>query len=216
MGMSDILTLVLIVLAAAGVWLLVEAVVTVRRVRPLVSSVKKTVDDAAPVIENVNELVEQAKPIVARLGSVVEDAAPAAVQITPVLERTSSAIGALTSDLEKLDVILGDVSKISRTAGDATSAVGDAAGTLALKARSLLGRGRSAQQRHAIPAPGAVCAPVAESATPEVRDVLAAEAQPRDEASGYFTYPGEHRPGQPDGEHGDGAPDEAADGAKND
>ncbi len=212
MELNDVLTLVLIVLAAAGVWLLVEAVAALRRVRPLLDSAKKAADDAAPVIAGVNELVEQAKPVVARLGSVVDDAAPAAVQVAPVLERTSSAIGALTSDLEKLDAILGDVSKISRTAGDATTAVGDAAGTIALKARSLLGRGRAAQQHRAIPAAVAAPGPDAGAASPEARDVPAPEPQPREDGAGYFTYPGGGPAGAPD----DARAERASDGLEND
>ena len=60
----DVLTIVLVVLVVAAIWLVIEVAVTVRKARPVLSSVQKTVDDVQPVIKNVNQLVEEAKPLI--------------------------------------------------------------------------------------------------------------------------------------------------------
>ena len=188
----DALTIVLILLVLAVIWLVVELVLTVRRARPVLDAAEKAVKDA-------DDLVAQAKPVVAHVDEVVTAARPGAEQVTPVLAQTSSAIEALSDDLRRLDAILGDVSRISKTAGNATTAVGDAAESLATKARGLFSRGRASRANAAL-ADGhgeGDAAPAAFAPTYDDVDVAEdAEAFPEAEPVktvgedvGYFTYP---------------------------
>ncbi len=186
----DVLTVVLVLLVVAAIWLVVEIVLTVRRVRPAVDAVQRAAEQAQPAISHLDELVEQAKPVVARLDEAIDEARPGVQRIDPVLRQTSEAIGALTGDLQRLDAILGDVSRISKTAGNATTAVGDAAESIASKARALFARGRTAG-RAAVPAAGGTDVQP-EPTYADVSDgVQAADVEPPvvAEDAGYFTYP---------------------------
>lgn len=192
--MENILTAVLTVLALAAVWLVAEVAITVRKARPAVEEIRRVARDAAPVVAHVDELVEQAKPVVAHLDEVVEGARPGVARIDPVLEQTSIAIGALAGGLDRLDAILGDVSRISRTAGNATTAVGDAAETLASKARGLFARGRTAARASVPAASQAAPHEAATAEEPLYRAVSDRESGRPDVVcrdAGYFTYPDE-------------------------
>ena len=133
--MPTILTVALVVLVVALVWLAVEVALTVRGARPCIDAFKKAADDLRPVVASAGEVVEQAKPVVAKLDAVLEQAQPAMVQVEPVLRQTAGAIGALSDDLVRLDAILGDVSRATNVAGNAASVVNDAAGSIAQRAK---------------------------------------------------------------------------------
>ena len=149
-------------------------------IRDSLSSVQKTVDDVQPVIQNVNQLVEEAKPLIDNVNDAVTSARPAVAQLDPVLAQAADALG-------KVDLILGDASKISKTAGQATTAVGDAAESIASKARSLFSRGR-AGARAAMPAAGGTASEA--DASPEITyDEPAPKPEAVSEEAGYFTYP---------------------------
>ena len=111
---------------------------------------------------------------------------PGAQQVAPVLEQTTNAIGALTGNLQRLDAILGDVSRISKTAGNATTAVGDAAESIASKAKTLFSRGRAAA-RASMPASGETAR--VEPTYAEVADAAPDGVEVVDADPGYFTYP---------------------------
>ena len=128
----DVLTIVLIVLAVAAIWLVVELAVTARHARAAVDEAKLAVEEARPAIAHIDE--------------VVTAAAPAVSNVDPLLGNAIVAVDALTSDLKRIDTILGDVSLISGKAGNATAAVGDAAVGIAGKARSLFSRHSPAAQ----------------------------------------------------------------------
>lgn len=192
MDISSILTVVLILLALSGIWLIVEIVLTVRRARPVMDAVEKTVRDAQPVMAHADELIEQVKPVVSHIDEAIGGAKTGIEQVGPVLTRTSVAVEALSADLQRIDAILGDVSRISKTAGNATVAVGDAAGTIATKARSLFSRGRAAG-RSAVAAPEREVSAIEGAGCDEACDEApnAPGAQPASvcEDEGYFTYP---------------------------
>lgn len=176
---------VLILLVMAGIWLLVELALTARKARPVLDTVQKAAEEARPVVAQVAEVVELARPGVS--------------QLDPVLVQTTQAIGALTGDLERLEGILDDVSRISRSAGNATVAVGDVAGTLASKARVLFAKGRTSAP--AVPAAGETTASEpsepespAVAATEQVAPAQADGSEPApapvvEQEAGYFTYP---------------------------
>lgn len=179
----DVLTIVLVVLVVAAIWLVIEIALTVRKARPVLKAAQKTIDDVAPVVSNVNDLVEQAKPLIANVNEAVSAAKPGVAQLDPVLVQAADALG-------KVDAILGDVSHISKTAGNATVAVGDAAESIASKARSFFTRGRSAA-RAAMPAT------TEESSDSETATQCSGEGalnpapvpEVVSEEVGYFTYP---------------------------
>jgi ABC-type transporter Mla subunit MlaD len=174
----DILTVVLVVLALAAVWLVVELVLTVRRARGAVDALRQAVDEARPVVANVNDLVEQARPSVAR--------------VDPVLDQTTRAVAALADDLRKVDAILGDVSNVSKVAGNATVAVGDAADTLAAKARTLFKARRGAARANLAPGAPQANEPAAYDAAPA--GAASYGEAPVYEEAGYFTYPAAPEP----------------------
>ena len=201
--MPTVLTVALVVLVVALLWLVVEVALTVRRARPCVDSFKKAADELEPVIVSANEVVEQVKPVVAKLDATLEQAQPAVVQVEPVLRQTAGAIGALSDDLVRLDAILGDVSRATSAAGSAASAVNDAAGSIAHRAKSALGRrlGHRPEQL------GDAVAPHADEAAAQKGPGEASAAEGADQPgcdepleavpqievarkeAGYFTYP---------------------------
>lgn len=196
--MPTVLTVALVVLVAALVWLAVELVLTVRRARPCVDAFKKAADDLGPVIASAGEAVEQAKPVIEKLDAVVAQAQPAVVQVEPVLQQTAAAIGALSGDLERLDAILGDVSRATNMAGNAATAVNDAAGSIASRAKHAFSRRHAAQQ----PGLSAACPDPEETVVPESDGEACAPGQGEEEPleaapqvevarkeAGYFTYP---------------------------
>lgn len=186
MDAGTVLNIVLILLVAAAIWLVVEVVLTVRKARPVLDTALETVKAAGPVVAHVDELVEQAKPVVAHLDEVIEGARPGAQQVGPVLEQAVDAIGALSSDLRRIDCILGDVSRISKSAGNATTAVGDAAGTIASKARTLFSRKQSTPRVGAAATAQALAEPENPTFNEDASDESATSAA---SDSHYFTYP---------------------------
>ena len=199
--MPTVLTVALVVLVVALLWLVVEVALTVRRARPCVDSFKKAADELEPVIVSANEVMEQVKPVVAKLDATLEQAQPAVVQVEPVLRQTAGAIGALSDDLVRLDAILGDVSRATSAAGSAASAVNDAAGSIAHRAKSALGR-RLGQHREQL----GEAAPSHDAAAAAQKTSDGAAGQPGQDGceepleavpqievahkeAGYFTYP---------------------------
>jgi ABC-type transporter Mla subunit MlaD len=190
--MPTVLTVALVALVVALVWLVVELVLTVRKARPCVDAFKKAADDLGPVIASAGEAVEQAKPVIANLDAVLAQAQPAVVQVEPVLRETAGAISALSSDLERLDSILGDVSRATNMAGNAATAVNDAAGSIAHRAKNVFARKHAPQAglTAACEAPQDVDAAVSQpvEAADEPLDAAPQVEVARKEA-GYFTYP---------------------------
>lgn len=207
----DILTIALVAVTLAAIWLLVELALTVRRARSSVGTldeaaaqvktdVARLAEEAGPVLAHLDEAAVQAKPVLERAGEVLGDARPAAGQLEPLLSRGTEAVEALSASLERVDAILGDVSRISGAAGNATVAVNDAATSIAGKARALFSRGKAqGGARAAVPAsiPAEeptfrdVCDPVEEEG---VEGHVVSEVVNRDE--GYFTYPAEPADGR--------------------
>ena len=158
----DILTIALIVLVVAGIWLLVELAISARRIRPVINEAERAVKEARPAIAHADELIQEIQPLVTHIDEVVTqiepvvshvdeavtNASPALTQVDPLLVKTSDAVGALSDNLRQLEGILSDVSRISDRAGSATIAVSDAATNIANKAKSaiLKGRPQSSQQ----------------------------------------------------------------------
>lgn len=139
----NIITILLGVLIAAGVWALVELAVTVRRARPAVDSVQKTVEE---LNATVTDVAAQVKPVIAHVDEVVTNAQPAVSTASPLLEQTTQAVGTLNADLERIEQILTDVTKVSGAASSATTAVQSATSSIAGRVLGRLGKGRAASE----------------------------------------------------------------------
>lgn len=202
---STILTVVLILLAVAAVWLVVEVALTVRRVRPAIDAAQRTIDavqsdvsqvvaEARPVLKSVDETLTQARPVIAHVDELVSQAKPAAADVSPLLSNATRAVEDLSANLTHLDAILTDVSRITGTASNATQAVGAATTSIVDRVRGRFGLGRgTAPDRDAqdasLPA-GSDDERESGAEAPSELDAVEAERSSvirTDE--GYFTYP---------------------------
>ncbi|MDY2778088.1 MAG: hypothetical protein SOU51_06875 [Collinsella sp.] len=139
----DWLQIVLIVLAAAGVWAVIELALTLRRARGTVESLDKSV-------EEVNEVVNEARPVIAKLDGALDELSPALAQVEPLLKQAGVAIEALSADLIEVNGVLRDVSQVTGTVSSASDAVSGLADAASEKVQQLLGRGRGASSEHAL------------------------------------------------------------------
>ena len=134
------LQIVLIVLALAGVWALIELALVLRRSRATLDALDKTVTE-------VNGALEEARPVVAKLDGVVDELQPAISQVEPLLKQANVAVEALSADLIEVNGVLRDVSQVTGTASAASGAVSgiaDAAGEKVQKLFDRVKRGSSA------------------------------------------------------------------------
>lgn len=117
------LQILLIVLAIAAIWAIVELALTVRRARTTVDSLDKTVVE-------VNDLLAETRPVVSKLDGALDDLQPALTQVEPLLKSANVAVDALTSNLVEVEAVVRDVSAVTgaaASAGNAVSGVADSA-----------------------------------------------------------------------------------------
>lgn len=141
----DPMKIALIVLAAAGVWAVVELALVLRRTRGVVDSLDKTV-------EQVNSTIEEARPVVAKLDGVVDELQPAVAQIEPLLKQATVAVEALSADLVEVNGVLRDVSAVSGAASIASNAVTGLADAASEKVHKLFAKPRKPEHVPAAPA----------------------------------------------------------------
>mgnify|MGYP001632217186 CR=1 FL=1 len=141
----DPMKIALIVLAAAGVWAVVELALVLRRARGVVDSLDKTV-------EQVNSTIEEARPVVAKLDGVVDELQPAVAQIEPLLKQATVAVEALSADLVEVNGVLRDVSAVSGAASSASNAVTGLADAASEKVHKLFAKPRKPEHVPAAPA----------------------------------------------------------------
>lgn len=175
--------IVLILLAAAGVWAVIELALTVRRARTTVDSLDKTVNE-------VNEAIGEARPVIAKLDGVIDDLQPALAQVEPLLKQGSIAVEALSADLLEINGVLRDVSQVTGTVSTASDAVSGIADAASEKVQRLLGK------KHR---PSSVKCVLSDASSSDRVDVVEApgtelESEPASPervetpASRYFTY----------------------------
>ena len=70
--------IVLLVLAVAGVWVVIELALTLRKTRSVVDSLDKTVSD-------LNNTLAEAQPVVAKLDGAVDELTPALALVKQLL-----------------------------------------------------------------------------------------------------------------------------------
>ena len=114
------LQIVLILLAAAGVWAVVELALVIRGLRSTIDGLNKTVDE-------VNGLVEEAQPIIGKLDETVENLQPAINELDPLLVKVGDCVDAVTADLLEVNGMLRDVSEVTGNVSSASSVVSDIA-----------------------------------------------------------------------------------------
>ena len=107
------LTVFLIALCVAGVWALVQMVFVMRKTN-------QVVDELA---ESVNNTLAEVNPVINKVDGLLDEVTPAIKQVDPLLISAIGAVDSLSKDLDNLDVILGDVSRLTSGVADA----GDAA-----------------------------------------------------------------------------------------
>lgn len=94
------LNILLIVLAIAAVWAVVELALTLRQARA-------TLDE---VSHSATEAIDQTTPIITKLDGVVDELQPALREVTPLVEKVGVTLDVANTSLGTVNGILGDVS----------------------------------------------------------------------------------------------------------
>ena len=108
--------IVLLLLAIAGVWAVIELALTLRKTRTVVDSLDKTVSD-------LNNTLAEAQPVVAKLDGAVDELTPALAQVEPLLKSSKTAVDALTSNLVEVEAVVRDISEVTGSVAEASNAV---------------------------------------------------------------------------------------------
>ena len=166
---------VLLLLAAAGVWAVVELALVFRKLRGIVASLDKTVDE-------VNGIVADARPIVGKLEETVDNLQPTIADLDPVVVKAGELVDAASADLLEINVLLRDVSGITGSVSSASSAVSNVADAATDKVQRLFGLNRE----EASPAGRTLETPEAEG--------LDAPAPAAPATPGYYTYGSDEEP----------------------
>lgn len=106
----------LLLLAVAGVWVIAELALTLRKTRNVVDSLDKTVND-------LNNTIVEAQPVVAKLDGAVDELTPALAQMEPLLKSSKTAVDALTSNLVEVEAVVRDISEVTGSMAEASNAV---------------------------------------------------------------------------------------------
>jgi len=182
----DVLRIALVLLAAAGIWAVVELALTFRKTRDTVDELTKQVSD---ITTSANETIGQVQPIIQKVDGMVTDLEPAVKQVEPLLEKATTAVDVVTVDLASVNDILVDVSSVTDTATNVTTTVSKAANSAVSGVAGVVGKftggGKSKRRRKLAEKTGndAVEAPVEEEPSP-VEKAQQEPAQPKT----YFTY----------------------------
>ena len=108
--------IVLLLLAIAGVWAVIELALTLRKTRIVVDSLDKTVTD-------LNNTLAEAQPVVAKLDGAVDELTPGLAQVEPLLKSSKTAVDALTSNLVEVEAVVRDISEVTGSVAEASNAV---------------------------------------------------------------------------------------------
>ena len=185
----DYMQIVLILLALAGVWAVVELALTIRKTRKVAGSLDKTIDQ-------LNNTIAEAQPIVSKLDGAVDELGPALTQIDPLLKSATTAVDALTSDLVEIEGVVRDVSSVSGAAADASNVVTGITSSASDAVQRLLGKKKN--NNNAASSDRALETPSDPSETPTFEGSSAenpaisgdteADALADESEGGYFTY----------------------------
>lgn len=170
------LSILLLVLAVAGIWAVVELALTLRKART-------TLDE---VSHSATEAMDQATPVIAKLDGVVDELQPALREVTPLVEKIEDTLDEANTGLGKVNNILGDVSSATHgvsSVGESASRIIDTATSAAVGVVSKVASfgGITIPEGQQLIGKGA---PEAEDSEAEVGN---AEEQPA-RKGGYVTY----------------------------
>ena len=126
----DPMTILLLILAAAGIWAVVELALTIRKAR-------STVDE---VSRSANETIEQVQPIISKLDGAMDDLQPSLRQVDPLMEKVTVSLDEVNVSLRQVNGILEDVSSVSETAVGVTGAVSQVANNAASAANGIVNK----------------------------------------------------------------------------
>lgn len=184
----DYMQIVLILLALAGVWAVVELALTIRKTRKVAGSLDKTIDQ-------LNNTIAEAQPIVSKLDGAVDELGPALAQIDPLLKSATTAVDALTSDLVEIEGVVRDVSSVSGAAADASNVVTGITSSASDAVQRLLGKknnNNAASSDRALETPSdPLETPTFEGSSaenPAISGDTEADALADESEGGYFTY----------------------------
>lgn len=184
---NTLLTIVLIVLVAAGIWALVELALVFKRLRGTLDVLDNTVSD---LNKSVNKTIEDLQPILENVDATVKSLQPTIQEVQPLLNKAGTTIDALSLDLLRVDEILADVSDITNTAANATSAVGGVASNASDVANSVLGKVKSklGSKKQEVSAALEAGAPAVEEPV-VTQEYFTLEPPVATTDEGYFKYP---------------------------
>ena len=106
------LDIFLIVLCITGVWALVEIALFTRKT-------SGTMDE---LVHNVNNTLAEVEPVITKVDGLLDEIDPAIKKVDPLVVSAIGAVDSLSKDLDNIDVILGDVSRLTTGVADASDA----------------------------------------------------------------------------------------------
>lgn len=189
----DVLRIALVLLAAAGIWAVVELALTFRKTRDSVDELTKQVGD---ITTSANETIGQVQPIIAKVDGMVSDLEPAVKQVEPLLEKATTAVDVVTVDLASVNDILVDVSSVTDTATNVTSTVSKAANSAVSGVAGVVGKFTGSKSKGHRKLSGKIGkgkleAPADDAGVAEVGSEELAEETA--ETKSYFTYDSEDK-----------------------
>lgn len=183
----DVLHIVLIVLAVAGVWAVVEIALTIRKTRSAVTEITQQVGD---ITVAANATIEQVQPIISKVDGMVTELGPAVSEVQPMIEKLGTAVDVATVDLASVNDILVDVSSVTDTASNVTSTVSKAANSAVSGVAGVVGKftaGGKHPRRHKLTGKTAQEESSAEETVAVQQVEVESEPQPSAPTT-YFTY----------------------------
>jgi uncharacterized protein YoxC len=126
----DPMTILLLILAAAGIWAVVELALTIRKARSTVEEVSRS----------AIETIEQVQPIISKLDGAMDDLQPSLRQVDPLMEKVTVSLDEVNVSLRQVNGILEDVSSVSETAVGVTGAVSQVANNAANAANGIVNK----------------------------------------------------------------------------
>lgn len=176
----DPIQIVLILLALAAVWAIVELALVLRKARGAVDGLNRAVD-------NLNDTVSEARPMVAKLDGAVDELQPALARVDPLMKQLGVSAEALSADLLEVNAVLRDVSQVTSSVSDASTAVSDLTGAATEKVQKILGKKGRVARPSAPSIPEHAAGPDgAGGLRPE--DGPSADAARADGSQRYYTY----------------------------
>jgi ABC-type transporter Mla subunit MlaD len=173
-------TILLLVLLAAAIWAVAELALVFRKTRGTISTLD---ENLGTTMGKLNDLLGHVDETVQTVDATVKNLDPALGQVEPLLQKVEVTVDTLSGDLQQVDAILGDVSRMTGSAANASHAVTGVVDTAANTARDAMNKvfkKVAPAKVDAIPEP----APV--KALEKDNDVVVEQVE---QDAGYFTYP---------------------------